>query len=366
MKMEHRYGGKGGNSLKYNMTMKVIYKLLVILAFIIIYSCKRDHVVEFSSFPESYELKGTKVKDTLYFKGGAVDIYDSLLIISSTPEKAECIHLFNKNSFKHILSTGRIGGGPGEITNMGLGCIDKSNGVIWYRDLGRKILWEFKIDEVLAQSNFLPINSLPLPKNKFFIWFFPEKNNMFSFANPDQDILISFFNHQGELVDSLDIPDRLNVYDKLNENTRMYTATYLYRAHPVKKQYAIAYRMADVVAIIDPQGHIISKAWGPGKILENPKYGESNYIETNEHIVVSDKLIYCLYLGVKSLEMKGGEIFVNHPKKLHIYDWKGEPVAKIDLEYSATTFDIDFENNRIITFSPETGGIVYYNLPQFY
>jgi hypothetical protein len=345
--------------------MNTICKYALILVIIVVYSCKRDQTIEFSSFPKTFELKGTKVKDELYFKGGAVDIFDSLLIISSTPEKTECIHLFNKNSFKHILSTGRIGGGPGEITNMGLGCIDKTKGIIWYRDLGRKILWEFKIEEVLSKPDFLPVNYLPLPKEKFFIQFFPEENNLFSYANPDQDVLISFFNHKGELLDSLNIPDQLNVYDKLNEDTRMYTSTYLYRKHPLKKLYVIAYRMADVVAVISSQGHIISKTLGPGKVMENPRYGENNYVETNEHIVVSDKLIYCLYLGVKNLEMTEGEISVNHPKELHIYDWKGEPVAKIDLEYSATTFDIDFEKNRMITFSPETGGIVYYNLSQF-
>jgi len=338
---------------------------LIILIIYFLCSCNQKHIVEFSDFPKTYRLKGVKVEDERYFKGGVVHILDTLLILSSTPEKAECIHLFSKNSFKYILSTGRMGGGPGEISSMGLGCIDKTKDVIWYRDLGKKRLWKFKIRAVLAESAYLPSDYLSLPKNKFFIQFFPEKNGLFSYANSDQKVLISFFNKKGKLVDSLDIPNCINVYNKLNEDTRMYTSTYLYRSHPREKLYAIAYRMADVLAVIDPGGRVISKTWGPGRIKEDPQYGNNNYSETNESLVVSDTFIYCLYLGRKSLEQKSGEITVNHPRQVHIYNWQGKPVARIDLEFSATTFDIDFENNRMITFSPETGGFVYYDLPDF-
>jgi hypothetical protein len=342
--------------------LKTINYLWIIL---LVYSCQQNKQIKFTSFSESYELRGVKVEDSILFQTGIIDIYDSLLILNSTAGMEKCIHIFNKNSFKYILSTGNTGRGPHEIQIMGLGTIDKSKEIIWYRDLGKMVLWEFKINEVLMNPTYFPENFVALPEDKFFIHYLPELNNLFSFADPDQKILISFFNHKGEVIDSLNIPNRLNIYKKLDENTRKHTSTYLYQRHPSKEQYVIAYRMADVIAIIDSRGHVISKSWGPGKILEKPKFGETNYLQTYKYLKVSDRYIYGLYLGLKRFEKKENELLPSYPKIMHIFDWKGQPVAKINLEYPASTFDIDIEKNRIITFSPVTGGFIYYDLPKF-
>jgi len=346
--------------------MKLFFKTINYLSIIfLVYSCQQNKQIKFSSFPESYELKGLKIEDSISFQTGIIDIYDSLLILNSAAGMEKCIHIFNKNSFKYILSTGNIGRGPHEIQIMGLGAADKSKEIIWYRDLGKMVLWKFNINEALLNQTYYPETFVPLPEDKFFIHFSPEPNNLFSFADPDQKILISFFNLKGEVVDSLKIPNRLNIYKKLEENTRMHTSTYLYQRHSSMKQYVIAYRMADVIAIVDSQGHVISKSWGPGKVIEKPKFGETNYIQTYKYLKASDKYIYCLYLGTKHYEKKEDEVLPSYPQIMHIFDWKGQPVAKIDLEYPATTFDIDIEKNRVITFSPVTGGIIYYDLPKF-
>ncbi|NLO69531.1 MAG: hypothetical protein GX102_00975 [Porphyromonadaceae bacterium] len=345
--------------------MKSFFEIIICLSIILpVNSCKQNKQIEFTAFPESYKLKGIKVENELLFKTGIIDVCDSFLILNSAAEMEKCIYVFNKNTFKYVLSTGNVGRGPHEIANMGLGVADKSKGIIWYRDLGKMVIWEFNIQKALLNPVYFPETFVPLPEDKFFIQFFSEPNNLFSFADPDQEILISFFNHKGEVIDSLAIPDYLNIYKKINENTRKHTSTYLYLRHPQKEQYVIAYRMADVVAIIDSRGNIISKVRGPGKILEIPKYDE-NYFQTNKYLAVSDQYIYSLYLGKKQFEMKNKEMNINYPQKLHVFNWKGQPVAKIDLEYPATTFDVDIEKNRIITFSPVTGGFIYYNLPEF-
>lgn len=345
--------------------MKIQTQFLIFSLFILINSCKQNPYQEFKSFPERYNLKGTKIINKLYLKFGAIDIHDSLVIISSPLETENCIHFLDKNSFNHILSTGKVGRGPNEISNPGLGCIDAPNGIFWYRDIGKKKIWQFKIDEVLKSPDFMPSESIPLPKDQFFIQFLSDKRSLFSFSNPNQDVLISYFDQHGKLVDSLDIPNKLDVYKKLSETTRMYTATYLYETHPQKELHVIAFRMADIICIVNRDGEVISRLKGPGDIIETPDYHNNNYNETNQQIVVSDQNIYCLYSGKLKLEMKDGEMAPNYAKKINVYNWLGSPLAEIELEYTAISFDIDFDNNRLITFSPETGGIVYYNLPTF-
>ena len=236
---------------------------------------------------------------------------------------------------------------------------------MWYRDIGKKVLWEFDIRKVLKCDAFKPENSLNLPEGKFFIQFYNEGNGCFSFSNPSQDTLISFFDYSANYIDSISVINKLKVYEKLEKETRMFTATYVYDGHPAKKLYAIAYRMADYIAIVDSKSDVISMVNGPGKVLERPVFGEKNYIETNQKIVVDKEFIYCLYSGQKKSVEKNGEVVHNFAKDVHVYNWKLEPIALLNLDYSVADMEIDKECNRLVTFSPETGGLVYYNLPTF-
>ena len=337
----------------------------MILTILILGACKKDKGIVFSEFPNEFALEGEIIENRIHMKMGTVDIFDSLLIICSPLDIKECIHLFNKNSFVHLKSVGTRGRGPGEISVPGHGCIDKNEGILWYRDIGKKILWEFDIRETLKDNAFKPKNSLNLPDDKFFIQFYNEGNGYFSFSNPSQDTLISFFDYNANYIDPMSVINKLKVYGKLGKETCMFNATYIYDKHPSERIYVIAYRMADNIAIVDSKSEIISIANGPGKVLERPVFGEKNYIETNQMIAVDEEFIYCLYSGEKNSVEKNGEIVHNFARKVHVYNWKLEPIALLNLGYSVADMEIDKECNRLVTFSPETGGLVYYNLPTF-
>lgn len=307
--------------------MKYYYSLAFALSILFLAACNKNKSISFSEFPKEFSLKGEKVEDKNHIKMGTVDLYDTLLIICSPLEMRKCIHIYNKNSFKYLKSVGVRGRGPGEISVPGHGCIDDNKGILWYRDIGKKILLEFDLDKVLKVRDYKPENSIGLPDGKFFIQFYNEGNGHFSFSNPSQDTLISFFNYNAICIDSISIINELDVYKKLDRDTRMFTATYIYEKHPTEDKYVISYRMADVTAVVDSKSNIISIVHGPGNVIERPVYGEKNYIETNQKIVVNDEFIYCLYSGKKKSEEKDGEVLHNFAKNVHVYNWRLEPIT---------------------------------------
>mgnify|MGYP006287349417 CR=1 FL=1 len=337
-------------------------KHLYILILILFFSCNNNKEY-FTSFPQNFKLEGKIISLEQNYRNGIIDFYDSLLIISSTMQSPYLIHFYNKNDFNYISSTGKRGSGPGEISSPGLGCIDNKEGVVWYRDMGRKKLWKFGIAEALTNKDYIPSNSNMIPTDIFFIDFNYFHNGIFSFSNTNQEIFISYFNEKGEQLDSLNVRNDLKIYEKIDEQSRKYTSNYLYTSNIDRGLHAIAYRFCDVFSIIDSNGGIVSINYGPGRVRQKPDLKKLNQIITNYEIASNEEFIFCLYLGEKKFnEEKNSPMF---PKVLHIYDWTGTPLVKLELNYTVMSFSIDNDSNRIVTFSPETGGLIYYNIPDF-
>ncbi|MEL7587112.1 MAG: BF3164 family lipoprotein [Prolixibacteraceae bacterium] len=334
-----------------------------VIAFFV--SCKENRLKIIKQFPQAHSLHGNRIDEGFVFKAGQIDIFDSLLIVTSTPGTTKCIHIYNKNNFEHIISLGEVGRGPNEISSPGLACVDKKSGIIWFRDMGHQKMWKFSISDILVRNEYKPTYSIPLPPDNFFIQFECDHPEIFSFAAVDKNVLISYFNHRGEIVDTLSVPDKLQIYSKIDDESRKFTSNYMYADHPIKKIHAIAYRFADVFAIVDDRGKVISAVHGPDNILQDPDYSKIDQVLTTSDIRSDNEYIYCMYSGEKRMETKGGELTPNYAKKILVYNWEGNPVAVLNLEYPLVSFDVDSQNNLLYTFCPETGGIVYYQVPTF-
>jgi hypothetical protein len=337
-------------------------KLLFFIFFspFIYIGCNESDFQKFDKFPKYYTLNGDKIEEEIIFSQCMIDILDSLLIFTATPNNPKCIHFYNKNTFEYISSTGIRGKGPYEISNPGHCTIDKKNGVIWYRDLGNQCIWAFNIENALRNDNYLPERKIPIPDEKFFIYFKVENDSLFSFSDTDQDNLISFFNHNGEVIDSLAIYNSIEFYkSEIPELTRTRTATYFYEKNWNTGDYIIAYRFNNLIARISGNNKkCILKAISSNDKNQIPDKNDKSQIVANECLKIGNSRIYCLYSGQASHNDK-----YNYPGIINIFDFNLNPVASLKLEYTAMWFEIDLQNNRIITFSPETGRIVFYKLP---
>ncbi len=337
-------------------------KTLLFLLLLLI-SCLSSNKRSFKKFYKEYTIKGVIVQEETLFSQGIIDIYDSLLIITSTPQKTNCIHFYNKNSFKYISSTGVIGNGPNEIKVPGHCSIDKDKGVIWYRDLGNQCLWKFDISKALNNKNYLPQEKIPIPKDKFFILFRFESDSLFSFMDTDQDKLISFFNLKGVIIDSLQINNTINLYDsEISEETRMCSAIYLYDKDTVTNNYVVAYCYSNLIAKIENK-KVTQQTIDSKHNIYIPDTHDPSQIKANSCLRVNKSITYCLYSGKKSFDSSTLDSDYNYASTINIFDKELNPIGRIKLNHTAVWFDLDQGNKRIITFSPEMGKLVYYNLP---
>jgi len=90
-----------------------------------IFQKQRNNVIDVSN-------RIVDIDNGLFFGPSLLSIYDSLLILSELTLHGydKCIHMLNKNTFKHIVSTGILGKGPQEITRPGDITIEKDKNIL--------------------------------------------------------------------------------------------------------------------------------------------------------------------------------------------------------------------------------------------
>ena len=309
-----------------------------------------------SYFGSVYNLEGRNAGITEHYKSCRIRVYDSLYILIDTPDDSHQIHIYNKD-FQYILSSGRTGRGPGEIVNPLFGPLNIDDGIIWYLDMGRRELLKFPVDSILSNPGFLPHESVPVPQDIFvMVQYTPFKDGLISFSDIySRNFLISFFNREGDIIDSLGIKKR-EEFDNLNISRDQFIVPYLYDMHPDGELYAIAYQFSDIISVVDSKGEIVAFSRGPDGIDQAPDQAVNPEITTYADLRCDENYIYALYRGKEHDEEKSSGI-------LHVFDWIGNPVAKINLDQPVHSFTIDNHLGRIVTFSPVSGDIVYYDLP---
>ncbi|MGC9342344.1 MAG: BF3164 family lipoprotein [Bacteroidales bacterium] len=318
--------------------------------------------IEFKSFPKKYNLNGLIVETEEKYKGGYVETFDSLLILTNTPNNKCQIHIFNKNTFEYISHGGITGRGPGELANALLGVLDTGENCIWIPDYASKKISKFEIDSIINNNAYLPESRIPLPENLILIFYLPLGNRLFSASSFEPGKLIIFFNYEGKIIDSLAIEDKINLYESegFQSSPNRIINYYTYTIHPDFKKIALAYSYSDHMIVINTKGDIINKTYGPNKIFQFPNPGNPDRITTNSFIKSNEDMIFCLYNGKRKFDVETNLIptFGNH---IHIYDWDGHPIADLELQFDAMSFALDFTSNRIITYSPEANTFVCYN-----
>lgn len=336
---------------------------IFVLILIALFSCESK--INHFNFENSYALKAKENQNNFFYKGGLLFLHDSILIVTSTPQTTQCIHLFNKNNFEYIKSVGNVGKGDREISMPGVPALNYRNGVLWYPDLAKKRILGFDIKKIIANNTDFSESYIQSPYNPFIGQYYCLNDSLFSFRHPSLDTLISFFNTNGMVLDSLAIGDKTHIYDYHKIDPRIFNSStlYLYATSVDLTKVAIAYRYSDTFQILDGSGNVISTLKGPDNIHQIPEFGNLDQKITYKEVRSDDKYIYCLYSGEPLIIKKDQELIPTFAKQLRIFDWDGVPIANINFEKNVGSFVIDKQNNIIITFCPKTGNFVTYSLP---
>lgn len=303
------------------------------------------------------ETKIVDVKPEILFGNPTLNIIGDILIVAEIkPSGDKGIHLFNKNTFKYIISTGIIGRGPGEVARQGGIKVDIKNRAFWVTDHGKMVMWKFPLDSVLNNKMYKPTEILNL-RNELFI-------DRFGFLN-DSIVL-------GKAVRVLSNSSFDMSMAKLNLNTNM-TEVYGYE-HPEaagkksNSQFALSvknniyvncYSYCDLMTICDLDGNLKYNVYGTDGL--NNKDNKNSYFR-DVHLINNN--IIASYIGdVGIIFNKFERPEGNLPSKFLIFDTDGNYKETVETGSKFTFFCVDDENNRVIAyFAERENPLGYFNL----
>lgn len=312
----------------------------------------RDKVINVSD-------KIIDIKPEILFGPCELHIIDDFLIVEEIrPSSGKGIHLFNKNTFKYITSTGIIGKGPGELTRKGVIVFDSKNKDLWVSDYGKMVRWRFPLDSILSNEKFKPTEKMALGKD-LFIERYAFLNDSIALGKAVRVLSSSSFdklmikqNVKNNKIEPFgyEHPEALgkqsNSNFKLSVKNNMYVNCYLF---------------CDLMTICDLNGNLKYNIYGPDK-FRNRRYEKDYYSAVD---MIGNNII-ASYLGENGTVFKEFKRPVgNRPSKFLVFDLDGNYKETIETGSKFTYFCVDEENNRVIMYFEERENpLAYFTLNQ--
>lgn len=336
--------------------------ILTIFLLLIIISCNRTNVTKTDKNQENrnkiinVQEKVTDIHHDLVLGNSVLNIIDNLLLVTDLKSTNKGIHLFDKNTFNYITSTGIIGRGPGEISRYGTIGINKNKNTFWISDYGKLLMWKFPIDSILKNDHFKPSEKVNLNKNLMIA--------RYEFLN-DSIVL-------GKAVHPLNHYEYIETMARFNINANKIKRFGYNHPKAVGKKsrsyfklsvsnefYVNCYIYCDLMTICDLNGNLKYNVYGPDW-LENNKNKKDYFAGVD----IIDKYIIASYLGEEGIiinQYKRPQ--GNLPSKLLVFDIKGNYIKTIETGHKFQFFCIDEENNRVIAyFVDRENPLGYFNL----
>jgi len=296
------------------------------------------------------------IKPEILFGNSLLYIIDDILIVNEVAPKGEKgIHLFNKNTFKYITSTGIIGKGPGEIIIPGRIGVDHKNKILWVPDHGRKIMWKFSLDSILNNVMYKPTIKIELHSDLFI--------DRYGFLN-DSIVL-------GKAVQPIGNSSFVMAMSKHNLNNNVIEKYGYEHPEAVGKKsnsqfvlsvennfYVNCYGYCDLMTICDLDGNLKHNVYGTDGLI-NKGNKKSYYFGVD----VMGKNIIASYIGDLGDIFDGNRHIGNTPSKFIVFDMDGNYKETIETGNKFTFFCVDEENKRIIAyFNSRNEPLGYFNV----
>lgn len=287
------------------------------------------------------------IDNGLFFGPSLLSIHDSLLILSELTLHGydKCIHMLNKNTFEHIVSTGILGKGPQEITRPGDITIEKDKKILWVSDHARRVMWRFPLDSVLSNNSYKPTDYIQLPDVLELI--------TYSFINDSTIIgrsVVPLTHNSFEMATA-----KLNTktkhiaefgYENPNALGR-WVSNSSFALSVENNLYVNAHWHLDLLTLIDLEGNLLANIYGPG-------WGKERYnqIDFFSKVALTSKYIFTTYLGEYGFTYdENNRPRGLSPSKILIFDLKGNYLKTLEVGEEIGYFCVDEENNRIIIYS---------------
>jgi len=343
---------------------------IILITIIISYSCQNNKKEKkISEFPVKINLKGSKPsynnKSGIYLS--KMKILDSIIIASNTDANTgdDYIYFFNKSTYEPILSTGKIGKGPKELTNPIRIIINKKKNCMWVFDLGKRKIWEYDIDSVMKRPAYKPHKYMELGSEMGMVYELTNWGDTIVMGDGKGNSLVKFAYNKGKTIKELGTEH----VEKGNKSERAYSKTLRKKmcVNDKHNRLILGYRYYNRLSVLNNNGEVLWSIKGKDKFTPrfkglSPTDSKVAYFST----VSFDNYILGLYSGKKLGEFERGKFKLkfNYAEYIHVFNLDGEVLGKFELDREIYTMALDKENKKIIGFEPDKdNAFVIYDIP---
>ncbi|MCQ2976067.1 MAG: hypothetical protein MJ211_14795 [Bacteroidales bacterium] len=313
--------------------MKNIYILSLLALFII--SCSPNNQSKFDKIQNSRnniinvkdQIHEVSTGDVLCGTNCKVVANNKYLIIGDYKSTTELIHIFDINTFKHLITTGTFGQGPNEIGILGDIVWNETSNEVYVTDNAKFIVYSYNIDSLLLDNNYLPYIKTQFDPLNVPVYYHFYNDTIYYTQNvmPKPD---GSFDEATGLWNIKTNTFKLLAYNHPDvKKKRIYNAII-----PSNNQYVEFNFRNDLISFFDLEGNLIYNIFGPN--WNNDKL--AHFYDC----VSTDKYLVAPYNGFTYTDYKPTTM-------CHIFTLKGDYLATIDLGYSIMRIAYDKLNNRI-------------------
>lgn len=341
--------------------MKLTKFIIILLIVIIGLNCSRNNG-EYNKLPLNKIEKITSIKEfapARFYKQPKIYILGDYLIVYSPLLRDKKVDIYDKNSFKHLVSTGISGAGPGEITAPGPILVDIDKGCFWVCDFGKLLMYKFSLDSIINIPDYKPSFSYKLPTGVGFLGFYFKDSDTIiasSLQLAEKQIKLKniCLSNQTLSPTNYDVPS-------LIKSDNYYSGMYDFYSMPFTKTLVCGYYFSDLLLFLDEQGNILKSIEGPMGInkLDKPDAHNSCKLAYSQ-VTGNDKYIFALFNGnprnAQNIEGSSG-------KYIRIFNSKGDYIKTLELEDNLAEICYDADKKRIIAISNDReNSLIYFDV----
>jgi hypothetical protein len=344
--------------------MPKYYYSLYILLLLVSCSAPIEKVIEI-------ELKGRKKILSEIIDPDKIRIKSNYIIVLESPSIDSFkspIHVIDRDNLDYLFSIGRIGFGPGEISDATSVEFGESDSTLYvYSSIDKKYS-EFSIEEV-ELANW-QVNQ----KNDFFKAYSVLRftDSTFLTLTVDYPARVVEFNSNGNLISNFGSLD--NFSDRMDLDTYNLSQINMgsFGSNDSKTYFAIASLFTNRIEILNTKNktfksvNLEPKEQMKFDLVEEAS-GNSVYWDLStpyqfRDIVLNEKNIIALYGGYSSKQIKTDGIIA---KTVYIYSLSGELKAKLNLDTSIRSLDVNEDMTKLYGISTDADpGIMEFDLPK--
>ena len=275
------------------------------------------------------DLKEIGMEDVLIGSVANPYICGKYLVVADYKSVDKLVHVFDKHTFRHLLSLGDIGQGPKEISSLGAIAWNEEKRDLYVTDHGQRRILSYNLDSLFNDSLYSPCIKL-----KFENVVFPDDydyiNDTLSYGSFIQSTASSFKQTSGKWnmqTGAIDLIDYVHPADEKKRIAFAVSIKYNTLVECNRRYY--------LRSLYNTDGELQCNVYGPNWAEKGDRKAHFDNV-----VICGDKIV-ASYIGEDWNNNNGASVF-------HVFSITGDYLKTLDVGRKINRFCYDEENKRII------------------